>query len=218
MATTTALAMMMMTTITTTMAATTMKTTKITTTTMETKTKTMTGRGRDWGTCNYDNDEAFGGNKRPSSREERVTVMTTMLLLPSTDVRRQLTRGNGATWGDGNVTISWGGQRVERAQRMRGMAPENVWWRSWWKWGGCYNQPGQMRTRGGGATRDGGAGGCTVGRAGWCAGERAGECEVVKGQEAKVEHAAGGAQSIMAPPWFLWQNVGMVVGVICFLS
>ena len=49
------------------------------------------------GTCNYDNDEAFGGDKRPSSREERVTVMTTMLLLPPTDIRRQLIRGDGAT-------------------------------------------------------------------------------------------------------------------------
>jgi len=43
------------------------------------------------------------------------------------------TRGDGATKGGGNVTISWGEQRVERAQRIRGMVPENGWWRSWWK-------------------------------------------------------------------------------------
>ncbi len=150
------------------------------------------GGGRGRGTCNYNNNEAFGDDKRPSSREERVTVMKTMLLLPPTDVRRQLTRGDGAAWGGGNVTISWGGQRVERAQRTRGMALENGWWRSWWKWGGCDNQPGQMGTRGGGATRGGGPG----------------ERKVAKGQEAKVEHTASGAQSAMAPPWFLWRIVG----------
>ena len=53
--------------------------------------------GAGGGTCNYDDNEAFGGDKRPSSREERVTVMMTMLLLPQTDLRRKLTRGDGAT-------------------------------------------------------------------------------------------------------------------------
>ena len=43
-----------------------------------------------------------------------------------------------------------------------------------------------MGTKGGGGTRGGGAGGH----------------EAAKEQEAEVEHAAGGAQSAMAPPWF----------------
>ena len=49
------------------------------------------------GMCNYNSDEAFGGDKHPSTMEERVTVMMTMLLLSPTDVQHQLTRGDGAT-------------------------------------------------------------------------------------------------------------------------
>ena len=47
--------------------------------------------------CNYNSNEAFGGDKHPSTMEERVTVMMPMLLLPPTDVQHQLTRGDGAT-------------------------------------------------------------------------------------------------------------------------
>ena len=94
------------------------------------------------------------------------------------------------------MTISWGEQRVERAQRMRGMAPENGCWvveklvevrwmlqsakadenERWWHDKRLRHRRTRRQMRGG--------------------------REAAKGREAEVEHAAGGGQSIMTPPWF----------------